>query len=170
MFRLFALVAAAALLGGCAQPPGTAAVVNGERITEQQVAAASETFAALLGSVPSGAAIVDALVKEAVVTPVAANYGLTASDADVVQYLGEYAIATGTEPLAAEDYTAAGLLAGRYLVLMGEAQGSPNADVIITDVLTAFRTAEIEVSPRYGDYDENGQLLPVVQPWTTATQ
>lgn len=161
--RIIALVASAALLGGCAQLPGTAASVNGERISEGQVADAAVTFEKLLGSTPNAGALVDFLVKERVVTPVAAEYGLTASDAQVVEFLGQYA--TGAEPLAAEEVSPAAVQVGRYLYLMGAAQQSDDVEELSADLLAAFQGADIEVSERYGTYSENGELAAVAHPW-----
>ena len=160
-----ALVASAALLGACSPMPGTAAVVDGERITERHVTDASATFAELLGSAPSTAAVLDALVKEKVVTPVAEEFGITASDAQVVDYFAEYSASTGAEPLEESAFTPAGLRVGRYLYLMGEAQMSEDVQEISTGMLEAFQSADIEVSARYGAYNENGELLPTVHPW-----
>lgn len=165
--RIIALLASAALLGGCAQLPGTAASVDGERISECQVAEASETFEKLLGAAPNSTAVLDALIKERVVTPVMAEYGLTASDSEVVDYFGQYSSATGTEPLADEEYSAAGLQAGRYLVLMGAAQLHEDVQAIAAEMLTAFQEADIEVSDRYGAYNENGELAAIEHPWLT---
>ena len=158
-----ALVVSAALLGGCAQLPGTAATVDGARVTEGDVADATQDFEQLLGSAPNAVAVVDALVKEKVVTPVAAEYGITASDAQVVDYFGEYSASTGAEPL--EEFSEAGLQVGRYLYLMGEAQLSEDAMGISEDMLAAVEAADIEVSDRYGAYNEGGELLPVEHPW-----
>ncbi|NCD17613.1 MAG: hypothetical protein EOL91_09960 [Actinobacteria bacterium] len=160
-----ALVVSAALLGACSPMPGTAAVVDGARITERHVTDASATFTQLLGSAPNTAAIVDALVKEKVITPVAADFGLTASDAQVVEYFGEYTASTGAEPLPESEFTPAGLQVGRYLYLMGEAQMSEDVQEISVSMLEAFQTADIEVSARYGGYNENGELLPTAHPW-----
>jgi hypothetical protein len=145
--------------------PGTAAVVDGARITERHVTDASATFTQLLGSAPNTAAIVDALVKEKVITPVAEDFGLTASDAQVIEYFGEYSASTGVEPLAESEFTPAGLQVGRYLYLMGEAQMSEDIQEISTSMLEAFQSADIEVSDRYGGYNENGELLPTAHPW-----
>ena len=66
----------------------------------------------------------------------AAEYGITASDAQVVDYFGEYSASTGAEPL--EEFSEAGLQVGRYLYLMGEAQLSEDAMGISEDMLAAF--------------------------------
>ena len=49
--------------------------------------------------------------------------------------------------------------------LMGEAQLSEDAMGISEDMLAAFEAADIEVSDRYGAYNEGGELLPVEHPW-----
>ena len=162
---LGALLATAALLAGCAQAPGIAAVVNGERITENDVADASATFEALLGSAPNVSAVLDALVKEKVVVPVAADFDLEASDAEVIAYFNDYVASQGGEPLAEDQFSEAGLAAGRYLVLMGDTQAHADVLTISDQMIVAFRDADITVNPRHGSYDQDGLLTTTTFPW-----
>lgn len=160
-----ALAVSAALLAGCSQQPGTAAFVEGERITENEVADASATFGSLLGSAPDLSALVDALIKEKLVTPLVAEYDLTASDEDVRAYFDAYSESQGAEPLTDAQLTDAGIAVGRYLMLMGEATDSEDVDVIYEEILASFQSADIEVSPRYGEFTEDGELVAITHPW-----
>jgi len=162
---LGALAATAALLAGCATLPGTAAVVDGQRITQGEVTEATDMFGRLLGSAPNTAAVLDALVKEKGVTPVAGDFDLVASDGEVVDYLNQYAVASGGEVLDQADLPASGLAAGRYLLLMERMSGEEAVLEISNEMLRAFQDAEIEMNPRFGSYDENGLLTATSFPW-----
>lgn len=166
---LGALAATAALLAGCSTLPGTAAVVDGARISESDVADATAMFGRVLGATPNPAAVLDALVKEKVVTPVAGEFDLVASDGEVVDYLNQYAVSAGGEVLDKSEFPASGLAAGRYLAIMERMSSDENAVEISGQMLAAFQDADIELSPRYGTYDENGVLSASTFDWIHTT-
>jgi len=162
---LGALAATAALVAGCSTLPGTAATVDGVRISESDVASATAMFGRVLGSKPNQAAVVDALVKEKVVTPVAGEHDMVVSDGEVVDFLNQYAVMVGGEVLDRAEVPSSGLAAGRYLSLMDQLSVHENAAEISSQMLGAFQHADIQLSPRYGSYDQNGVLAEATFDW-----
>lgn len=159
---------AAAVLAGCTQVPGTAAVVNGQRITERDVTDAGQTIKAVFGEAQPASVAVDLLVNEPIFTRVSAAHGIEISDDAVKQFFIDYAAQNTGQEVTQADFTPAGIDVARLLWLSSQLSGQADADQIGQELTQARQDAEIEVNPRYGEYDEAGQLVPVQLPWIAA--
>lgn len=157
---LVAGLAASFALTGCSQveQPGTAAVVNGERITDDEVQTATREIAAQpnLDTV-SPAQVLQMLAYGKLAEPLAVKYGKVISDSTVVQALPAFKDAS---PVTLETL--------RANVLLSQNLQSQNAfgDAFVK----AAKDADISVNPRYGSVDRSAQLplKDPVTPWIKA--
>ena len=85
------LAAVAVLTGlavsGCGAHPGAAAVVNGERISENEVARAIEDFTMVTGQPVDAPMMLGTLIVAPIMVDVAAGHGIAASDAEAAALL-----------------------------------------------------------------------------------
>ncbi len=162
-------IAAAALLaglvlGGCSAQPGAAAVVNGERISENELDRALIDFAAVTGQEVEPAAMLGTLVVAPVILQAAADHGVAASDDEAAELLDRQAELAGLTP--PESYGHGVLQVAKMTVVNQDMAASPAGAEAIQAVNEGIAQAEIEVSPRYGEFDATtGQVLPQQLPW-----
>lgn len=166
----FALGATAALtavlLTGC-NMPGTAATVNGERITTSEL---SEAVEAYRGIIPESQATdaqltgasLSLLLMEDFILDAAAENNLAMSDQELLDAYNFTRInMVGAEPISAEDLSEGQLQFVRAIAYMGPLQQSP----AMNEVLQAVQNADIEINPRYGSLNEDSLLEPPSYPW-----
>nr|NLD41798.1 hypothetical protein [Actinomycetales bacterium] len=156
--RFAALAAAAALLVGC-QTPGTAALVNGERITDREVTQFVAEAQELLGQGVSPAAGVSNLTIERVIAPVAEEYDELLSDQEVLEMLNSIRVMSGQAEVTLSDVsdpTIAALRAEMWSMNIQSGQVSEDFAYAAIDALT---TADVTVNPRYQMYGAEGTLF-----------
>lgn len=147
-------------LAGCSQveQTGTAAVVNGERITDDEVQTATREITAqpnLDTVTPSQ--VLQMLAYGKIADPLAAKYGKVISDSTVVQALPAF---KGASPATLET------LRANVLLSQSLQSQNPFGDAFVK----AAKEADISINPRYGSIDRAAQLPikdPVV-PWIKA--
>lgn len=153
-------LAASFALSGCSQveQTGTAAVVNGERITDAEVQTATRELTAQpnLDTV-TPAQVLQMLAYGKIAEPLAVKYGKVVSDSTVVQALPAF-----------KDASPATLETLRANVLLSQHLQSQNAfgDAFVK----AAKDADLSVNPRYGSVDRTAQLplQEPVTPWIKA--
>lgn len=172
--RLSRGIAAAALLtalalGGCSANPGAAAVVNGERITEAELSRAVSDFAAVTGQQVEPGAMLGTLVVAPVLLEVGSEHGVAASEDEAVALLDQQAEAAGLT--APEDGYGSGVIDVAQMTLVNQRLASAPAGAEAAQAISErISEADVEISPRYGEFDPSGQIAPQSLPWiATAT-
>lgn len=160
---LAALAVGGLLLTGCSQAPNTAALVNGERITETELTSATTMFNDLLPDGMPMASVLDSLVRAELILGIADDFGVEVSDQEVQNLVDAVAAQNGVEPPG--ELSESGRDAIRYVIAVDALSLHPEAAAIQESFAEAFETGEIYVNPRYGEYDEMGYLNPVAPQW-----
>lgn len=162
------LAAVATVLAGCSGSPGTAAVVDGERLTDAEVAQAVEEYASVTGQEALPGAVVYTLVDGFILNDIASSYGLAYSDDEVVEYFTQLAESSGGE-LPEGGLSPTFVELGRTLLVNSSVSTDPDAQAIATDFVAAREEADIEVNPRYGEVRE-GQIAPTTHEWLATAE
>ena len=191
-----AALAAAVLLGfsaltSCrADQVGTAAIVEGERITVEELQDSTQSF---LDAVPSGEAasaqqaILQQMIVSAVIEKAAADADVTVTDGEVAAQRDEV-LDSVREPAEAEGISAREFIVRQLSGGQQQAVVPPeNLEQFIRDQLLASRLAdndpaatnealvaaaeetEVEVNPRYGRWDPQQGLAPLVSGGLSST-
>lgn len=171
--RLSRGIAAAALLtalalGGCSANPGAAAVVDGQRITEAELQQAVSDFAAVTGQQVDPVAMLGTLVVAPVLIEVGAEHGLAASEDEAIALLDRQAEAAGLT--APEDGYGSGVISVAQMTLVNQSlAAAPEGAAAAQEITERISSADVEVSPRYGEFDPSGQIVPQALPWIAET-
>ena len=160
-------VLAGLVVSGCGTHPGAAAVVDGQRISENEVARAIEDFTAVTGQPVDAPMMLGTLIVAPIMVDVAAQHGVAASDAEAAALLDEQAQLNDRE--APEDYSQGVLqVATMTIVQQGLAQAS-DPEGVVNEITERINSADVEVSPRYGTFDPSGgQIATEPLPWIAA--
>ncbi|MDD9206600.1 hypothetical protein PU560_08995 [Georgenia sp. 10Sc9-8] len=150
-------------LAGCSAAPGTAAVVDGERITVDDVNEAAADYEAISGQDVLPAAVAYSLVDARFINDVAADHGVAFSDAQVADFFAEQAAAAGGQ-MPADGLSDAFLELGRSLMISANLGAGESTETIVEDYSAARQAADVEMNPRYGQLVD-GQLAPVTHEW-----
>lgn len=157
-----ALVAVAVLvLAGCSARPGVAAVVDGETISEAALSETVHDFR-VFSDAPPGS-VLQALVVSPFWIEAAAEAGLGTSTQEGRARLESLAAETGAAAERAQ--FGPGLVSiARVIVAQQKAIEAGVAAELAAEVDRLVREAEIEVSPRYGEWSQEG-LVATSPPW-----
>ncbi|MFE0463470.1 SurA N-terminal domain-containing protein [Kitasatospora sp. NPDC058965] len=196
--RIAGTALAALALAGCGArgggSPGTAALVGGDRITEQQVQARVTEFRAQAAELPTGqyqeqaglvGTTVAAMVFDQVAEHAMAGHGLAVSPAEVAAYRADQARTWGGEPALAQmlllkhavpageiDRYCAEQVGLRKLAeqsgqQLGTTEGNRTVHQLLAQASTELRIA---VNPRYGVWDPQQSVLDgPADSWLPAT-
>lgn len=156
--RLTALVAAAALLAGC-QAPGTAAVVNGERLTDRDVAQFVAEAQELLNQDVSLAAGVSNLTIQMLLEPVALDHDAMVSDEEVLETLNDIRDLSGMPPVALSEVSDPTLDALRAEIWSMNIQSGQASQEFSVAAIDALNEADVEVNRRYQMFGTEGTLF-----------
>ena len=161
-WRTTAVLAVAALgLAACAGQPGAAATVDGEAISEAELAQTVADWTQLAPATP--ATVLQELVISPFVIEAAAAAGVGASEEDGREVLLAAAEDAGVDP--ADLHIGPGLLLiGQRFAAQDAALEASKGRVIEEAATTAIRDAEIQVNPRYGAWEDLG-VVAVRPPW-----
>lgn len=167
-FRIAALVAATALVAGCSVP-GTAATVNGERITDRAVSEFVSDQNRLFGAV-SQVTIVDGITSltfGAVAEPIAEDLGIGVTDDDASTAINDQLASLGLPAVEPADLSDGMIDVYRAVLLANKLQSDPLSAAFSEQLQTALGEAEVSVNPRYGlQGSEGGNLFaPLELPW-----
>lgn len=162
------LAAAAAVAGltlaGCGANPGAAAVVDGHRITEGHLAGAVADFAAVTGQPVDTGAMLGTLIVSPIILGVGAEYGVAASDEEAAALLDQQVLVSGTA-ITDEPYGDGVLDVARIAIVNQGLMASPAGVDAQQQIAERIAAADVEISPRYGDYAEAGAVVPSQFPW-----
>ncbi|WP_127129795.1 hypothetical protein [Georgenia sp. SYP-B2076] len=164
---LVVLAAAGVALSGCAAQPGTAAVVNGTRITENELDDATLEYVSLTGQKTEPVAVLSTLIAAEVLPKIAADHGVVYSDEQVIEMYKQQAGLLGTT--APKSYSPAFVDLGHYLFAALDLQSSPEGPAVMEEFTKAMADADIDVNPRYGQAVD-GSIKPVAHDWIAPTE
>lgn len=166
-----ALAALVVAVSGC-QTPGTAAVVNGERISDRDVSAVISD----LGANPALPAIAPAdvvpyLAYEKLLSQLAEDFNFTLSDEQVTTAFNQAMEANGAptlDPATTDPATVDFLRTQSYIDTVTTL---PNAEEVQAAFGPMVEAAEIEINPRYGiEFDpETTQFAPITPEWIASS-
>lgn len=158
------LVAGAVLLAGCAQAPGTAAVVDGRVVSEREVQRTTADLRALLPNPLDGSAVLVALIVGPYFVDAAAENGVGVSDDQARALAGQIAAGQGRE-VGDLDLGQGTLDLLKFTLASERLAQLPEGQEVLRAVEDEVFAADIDVSPRYGDLGETGQLVRPELPW-----
>ncbi|TGO04192.1 hypothetical protein [Serinibacter arcticus] len=155
-------LAVALLLSGCGRP-GTAATVDGERITDAQLATLVEDLERLTASTPDAAPVAPSValatfVQGPTIEEVGAEAGAAASDHQAIELLDGAAAQSSLEPW---EYSPELVQFARIALTRQALQADAAASTEVGDRLAAL---DVELNPRFGTWDA-GQVTPAAWPW-----
>lgn len=155
-------LALALLLGGCGRP-GTAAVVDGERITDAQLATLVADLERLTAPTPDAAPVAPSIalatfVQGPTIEEVGAEAGVATSDQQAIDLLDSAAAQSSIETW---DYSPELVQFARLALTRQALQADPEASTEVGDRLAAL---DVELNPRFGTWDA-GQVTPTAWPW-----
>lgn len=156
-------VAAAALLAGCASSPGTAAVVDGERISEADAQALTAELNAVFGQELTVADTIGIYAQTGPILDAAEGLGISASEAQVRDLLTQQAETNGYTPEDGQ-FLEQTVYIGRGQVVSSPVQQDPDA---LAQVGEEIQALDIELNPRYGTVDA-GAFIPPQPDWLVA--
>lgn len=155
-------LAVALILTGCARP-GTAATVDGHRITDAEVASLTNDLATLEGEATSQTALGNLINAHAVLETVE-EHGLGVSEQQGVELLDAVAAQGGVEPW---DYSDVLVLVARYSLAADALRGDPAA---MDDAVTRLKGLDVSLNPRFGTWSGETGVVEPVWPWLTTPQ
>ncbi|WP_225755374.1 hypothetical protein [Actinotalea sp. Marseille-Q4924] len=163
-----ALAVGAALLTGCAQTPGTAAVVDGRTITEATLQEATAELGTLIPQgIPTQQVLIN-LIAAPFLLDAAAAAGAGVSEAEAVQLAEQLAAQAG---LAETPELGDGSLTVlRSTLAQQKLTQSPDAAEVFASFEEELTNADVELSPRYGSFDLTapGGIVAPERPWIDA--
>lgn len=155
-------LALGALLAGCSANPGTAAVIDGEELSEREAQSVAGELSGVFGQpLTTVDAVLNYAYSETFVR-VAAENGLTVSDADVQDQLAALTEQSGYTPDG--EYLPQTMDIVESLMVGGQLQNDPELSAQVTEQLGEV---DIELNPRYGTI-ETGQYAAPAHPWLQA--
>lgn len=157
------LALGAGLLTGCSGEPGTAAVVDGRRITVDELDAALTDLGPLV-KVPTPDAILSVMIIAPYFTQAAADHGVGISDAQAQQTLAQ---AAASAKVPAMEHYSEGALDLARAQLAGNALGAlPDGDQVLAEIEQEIKALDPQISPRFGTFDPaTGTMTPTTYPW-----
>lgn len=150
------IAATATLAAGCARP-GTAAMVDGERITDEQVATLSADMERLQGVAPASSEIMSSLITVGPVLEVAEEAGIGVTDQQGIELLDSVVTSGGGEPWDYSDE----LIDIARLSYISQSLDAETNELINQRLLDI----EADVNPRYGSWDPSLGVVPTTWPW-----
>lgn len=165
------LTAAGLALTACSGQPGAAAIVDGQSISENEVAQTVEVWQPLLQNQLTPAAMLAPMIQAPVLLDVASEHGLGASVDDAVQYLDDRAEQAQVTP--PEEYPDGALEVARMQIVVEVLNsGSVDPQQISADLTERIGELDVELSPRYGEWDPEAAggsfITPTTPEWILA--
>ncbi|WP_098469432.1 hypothetical protein [Serinibacter salmoneus] len=143
----------------CTQQPGTAATVEGERITQAELAATVEDLDTLNGMASDPGQVLTSLIFAPVVVTASGDAGVGVSQAEATALLDEVAATAGLEPW---DY-APGTIQIAELQLVSQYTASVAG--LNEEIAVRAAEADVEVNPLYGEWSGASGVQPTQWPW-----
>lgn len=153
------LLAIGLALGACARP-GTLATVDGDRISDRELAQVVAEFDRL-GLPADPRSTLQVLIVTGPLLGAASELGVGVSTAEGIQVLDAAAATNGVEPF---EYSQPLIDIARTLYLNSVAD--PASQAVINEALAS---AEITVNPRFGSFDVVSGITATQWPWLVTT-
>jgi len=146
------LVAAGLALTACSAQPGAAAVVDGQRISEQSLSESSQALQPFLQTQLAPATMLSSMIQAQVTLEVAANHGFAASAEDAEAYLDSIAEQSNVD---APETFPEGTLEVTRMLMVTEMYTSSEADAegIQAEITEELADLDVTINPRYGEWD-----------------
>lgn len=160
-----ALLVAGLALAGCSYQPGAAAVVDGRTITERQLAQASTELSEILGNPVSTPVVLQTLIVAPTAIQVASRNGLAVSAQQAQEMLEQESAQGEAGTVGEEEYSDPTLTVGRYLMLQNMITIDPEGAQIGAELSEAIDELDVELNPRYGEWDPMEGPTPVQPDW-----
>lgn len=158
-----AAVLVASSLASCAAQPGTAATVDGRRITQAELEETVADLRLILGDIATSS-VLQALIQAPVAIEAASENGVGVSDDD-----GRSLLATVSENAgvtAPEEWSDGALQIAKSDLSLEALSGLPDAQEVTAELNAAVAAQDIELNPRYGTVDvETGTVAPITWDW-----
>lgn len=159
-----AVAAGTLLLSGCAQGPGNAAVVDGRVISEREVQRTAADLRQLLPNPLGASDVLVALVVGPYFVDAAAENGVGVSDDQARSLAGQIATGQGRE-VGDLELGQGTLDLLKFTLATERLQQLPDGGEVLRTVEDEVFSADIDVSPRYGELSETGQIVRPELPW-----
>lgn len=163
-----AVLIAVLALGACSARPGTAAVVEGRTISENDLSLASSELSEVLGQPVNSQAVLQILIVAPTMIQVASRHGVSVSADDAQDFLAGEAASSGQQ-VAEGGYGTDTVTVGRYLLLDSALRSSNEGGAIGADLQEEFADLDVELSPRYGEWTPEAGPTPVQPEWILGT-
>lgn len=163
-----ALAVGAALLTGCAQTPGAAAVVDGRTISETTLQRATAELGTLVPSgIPTEQVLIN-LIAAPYLLDRATRAGAGVSDAEARQLGDQLAAQAGLAE--APELGEGSLTVLRATLAQQKLAQQPDAAEVFAEFEEDLAAADVELSPRYGSFDltSPGGIVAPERPWIDA--
>lgn len=158
-----AAVLVASSLASCAAQPGTAATVDGRRITQAELEATVADLRPILGDI-AASSVLQALIQAPVAIEAASENGVGVSDDDGRGLLATVAENAGVT--APETWSAGAVQIAKSDLSLEALSGLPDAQEVTAELNAAVAAQDIELNPRYGTVDtETGTVTPITWDW-----
>lgn len=159
-----ALVVALFALVGCAGQPGAAAVVDGRAISERALSETTTGMSPFLDAAASPSMVLDAMIQAPFAVEVASEHGVAVSTDQTADFLDEQ-LAMREEAAPAGGYDDDVLSLAQYLLLLGQIDQDERAAEIHTAIAERVGAAEVQLSPRYGEWVPGQGAVPASPEW-----
>ena len=158
-----AVVAGAALLGGCSPNPGAAAVVGDRTITRSAIEQTVADLGVLDPAVEARAVLVRAILAPYLIDAAAEN-GVGVSADEIRTTLDGIAESNGVTQVP--DWSEGTIDDVRSRTALTDLQALPDADEILNGVAEEILATDIDINPRYGELTAGTlQVANAALPW-----
>lgn len=161
--RMFAVTAVLMVaLMGCTNTQGAAALVNGQTISQRDIATVIGELGPILEH-PDPSAVLGWLINAKAVAPIAVDAGLALSDDEVVAFLKTHNL---LPPDKAAALSAVSRDVVRGIMQRQHLSASPQAAKYLQELHAVLASNAIVVNPRYGMMNpQSGFIVPQTPPW-----
>lgn len=159
-----ALVVALFALVGCAGQPGAAALVDGRAISERTLSETTVGMDPFLDGQAGRSVVLDALIQAPFAVQVASEHGLAVSTDQTAEFLDEQ-LAMREVAAPTEGHDAGVVSLTRYLLLLGQIDQDERAGEIHAAIAERVSAADVQVSPRYGEWVPGQGPVPTSPEW-----
>lgn len=157
------LAALTAGLGACAGQPGTAATVDGDVITEAELAETVREVNLFTTATPADVLML--MIASPFIVDAGADAGMAVSEQEALEFFDASATAAGLDP-AELSYGPGIVLIGQGLLVERKAEQAGQGAAIHAEAVAQLGEADVVVSPRHGTWDPaTSSIAALEQPW-----
>lgn len=150
-------LAAALVLTGCGRP-GTAATIDGERLTDAELATLVEQYGVISGEPRTPGQMIFSLAQFGAVLSTAQEHGAGASPEEAVALLDANLEQKGAD---AFDYSDSLIVIAQGSVVLSNLQESDPElyTQVLEEATESFSAMDVTLNPRFGTWDATGEVL-----------